>query len=622
MKLNFDSRANTLLIVPPFAGIDRPSLGVHLLQGCAREAGFAVAVLYANILFAAELGEKKYCGICYGSTTDLTGEQIFSPCGFEGNVPVETGAASHFKRSCQAELHFEQTELTALQLIAAEWVESLATSLADRGFTTVGCTTTFEQTAASIAILKKIKEKAPTTVTILGGANAEGDMASGLLSLNTSVDYIFSGESEKSFPTFLGTPRTQEQVANKIVWGEPCTDMDSLPTPKFSEYYEQLTEFLPQSRVAATNNIWLPYESSRGCWWGEKHHCTFCGINGQMMSFRHKSPGRVLSDLKQLTETHPSNKVCMVDNIMPHEFFQTLLPRLGEEIPSLHIFYEQKANLTLEKVITLKNSGVAIIQPGIESLSSSLLRKMDKGVSAKQNLALLRYARSVDLSVNWNLLYGFPGDEAREYEEILKVLPLLHHLQPPTGLFHLSIDRFSPYFKFPEKFGITNIQPIRAYASVFPSHADIGRIAYHFMGEYKSGAHEHPELICQISEELDTWRAHWETAAPPTLGITCLSDEHYLLIDTRGLPGTQELNFLSQAEAALILRGCRSEEKLKVGWALERFLLVELDDRCVPLVTADPTILRQFEQPSSPRATITSKGLEALSSRVDVALAG
>ena len=80
----------------------------------------------------------------------------------------------------------------------------------------------------------------------------------------------------------------------------------------------------------------------------------------------------------------------MVDNIMPHSYFSSVLPRVAAEVPGLHIFYEQKANLTLSKIELLKQAGVAVIQPGIEALSTPLLKLMKKGVRASQNLALLR----------------------------------------------------------------------------------------------------------------------------------------------------------------------------------------------------------------------------------------
>jgi hypothetical protein len=89
--------------------------------------------------------------------------------------------------------------------------------------------------------------------------------------------------------------------------------MDRIPTPSFEEYYKQYNYFLPRGVTGQTRDVWLPYESSRGGWWGEKHHCTFCGINGLGMKFREKSPDRVLAELRHLLAGHASNLITMYD---------------------------------------------------------------------------------------------------------------------------------------------------------------------------------------------------------------------------------------------------------------------------------------------------------------------
>src|SRR5450759_2538051 len=111
----------------------------------------------------------------------------------------------------------------------------------------------------------------------------------------------------------------------------------------------------------------------------------------------------------------------MVDNIMPYDYFQTLLPTLARSSLQAQIFYEQRANLRLWQVKSLRNAGIAVIQPGIEALSTPLLRLMRKGVSAAQNIRLLRYCRSCSLAVNWNLLYAFPQDRLSWYEDTLRL---------------------------------------------------------------------------------------------------------------------------------------------------------------------------------------------------------
>ena len=72
-----------LLIVPPFAAADRASLAAHLLQACARRAGFKVRILYANMVLAAEIGWSHYNAICdrkVGPPNLLVGERLFSGC--------------------------------------------------------------------------------------------------------------------------------------------------------------------------------------------------------------------------------------------------------------------------------------------------------------------------------------------------------------------------------------------------------------------------------------------------------------------------------------------------------------------------------------------------------------
>jgi ribosomal peptide maturation radical SAM protein 1 len=287
----------------------------------------------------------------------------------------------------------------------------------------------------------------------------------------------------------------------------------------------------------------------------------------------------------------------MVDNIMPFNFFKTLIPRLGDEVPDLHMFYEQKANLSLDKVEALKNAGVAIIQPGIEALSTSLLERMDKGVKAKQNIALLRYSRSVELKVNWNLLYAFPGDKNREYIETIELLPLIRHLNPPSGLFHLSLDRFSPYFNQPEKYGITRKYPWPGFQEFIPEDADPMKLSYHFFGDYQSDSNENRDLMNEIMDDIAAWEALWssDTSPRPSLAITPLSNTSFMLWDSRSLADTQEIQFMDWDQVKDILVEHPLSRRDDLRWAIDRKLFVEIDDRLVPLATAKPDLIRAAE---------------------------
>lgn len=593
---------DAIILVPPFAGLDRPSLGVHILQACAASRQIDVRVLYANLLLGAEIGELNYQAVCYAASGALLGERFFAAAAYD--LPPFGRDASYLSYCDSSseryddEVEIDLVELQRLQPRVQEWLDGIAAAVASRGYRVVGCTTTFEQTSASVALLNRIKQLRPETVTIIGGANCDGEMAEGITSLAAKIDFVFAGESEVSFPDFMSRVLSGELPGERIMRGQPCMNLDRLPTPDFSEYYEQLALAMPESSLVQGGLILLPYETSRGCWWGQKHHCTFCGLNAQTMEHREKSPDRVVGELQHLLEKHPTKVVCAVDNIMPHSYFRTLLPRLATEVPGLRAFYEQKSNLSLDHVLALKAAGICEIQPGIEALSTSLLKRMDKGVSAPQNIALMRYARAAGLSLTWNLLYAFPGDEIEDYEQTLALVPLLRHLSPPSGLSHLSIDRFSPYFSFPTRYGVTNVRPMPGYESVLPSSADVNKVAYHFVADYPSASRENPKLIERLKAEVDRWMALWrmDDEALPALALTPLSAESFLLFDSRGLEGSEQIQFIDGEQASVALTGRRSDERdAVVEWALEARLVAEIDSRFVPLATAAPEVLREFE---------------------------
>ena len=73
-------------------------------------------------------------------------------------------------------------------------------------------------------------------------------------------------------------------------------NLDTLPIPDYDDYIDALAS----SPAAADVTPMLMLETSRGCWWGEKHHCTFCGLNGLTMAFRSKTPERVIEEIETL----------------------------------------------------------------------------------------------------------------------------------------------------------------------------------------------------------------------------------------------------------------------------------------------------------------------------------
>jgi ribosomal peptide maturation radical SAM protein 1 len=151
---------------------------------------------------------------------------------------------------------------------------------------------------------------------------------------------------------------------------------------------------------------------------------------------------------------------------MDLDYISTLLPDLANTGWDLRLHYEVKSNLRRDHVKALGAAGVVHVQPGIESLSSRVLKIMDKGVDAVTNVRLLRDCEELYVTTPWNYLYGFPGEEAEDYRPVVEQFPNLHHLQPPRIATRIALERFSPYHQRPE-LGFAFRRPAEFYKHVY-----------------------------------------------------------------------------------------------------------------------------------------------------------
>uniref|UniRef100_J2JYZ2 Fe-S oxidoreductase n=1 Tax=Streptomyces auratus AGR0001 TaxID=1160718 RepID=J2JYZ2_9ACTN len=340
-----------------------------------------------------------------------------------------------------------------------EFTDELARRIAAGEPDVVGFTTTFQTLTASMAVARRLKELSPQTVTVFGGANCEGSMGEALHRNFDFVDYVVRGEGELAWPGLLRslTDEAAFETVPGLCWRDESgasvyNAVSTKPLPPAAmvlPHYDEYVEQFAKSHARFWLEPRLILESSRGCWWGEKHHCTFCGLNGASMMFRSKRPDQFIDDLVTLANRHRILDVMLVDNILDMAYLDSMLPALAEADIDLRLMYEIKANLRYEQLEVISKAGVVCVQPGVESLSSKVLKLMDKGVSGCLNVRMLRDAESLGLTVAWAYLYGFPGETAEDYTKIIEQFPKLHHLEPAGGDDRLAVQRFAPYFENP-----------------------------------------------------------------------------------------------------------------------------------------------------------------------------
>ena len=529
-------KAEVVLVNMPFAALFRPTIGLSLLKGSLASRGIPSRLLYFTIPLAERIGSELYVRLANQAplASDLVGEWIFSAelfqderGGFIDEIlgPGRQLHGAPYNDPGPVSADFVE-EVRKVRAMAADFLEFCACEVLQYSPRIVGFTSVFQQHVSSLALAKTIKARSPETFIVFGGSNCEGVMGAELARRFPFVDAVVSGEGDVVFPEIVlrvlngksvsdvpgiyTLENYEAAVAQGPSWSAAkVTDMDTLPVPDYDDFFLQHRESTLDPRIERQ----ILFETSRGCWWGERSHCTFCGLSKESMAYRSKSQERALDEITFQAERYPGCTVTAVDNILDLKYFKEFIPGLAARRLNLQLFYETKANLKKEQVRLLREAGITMIQPGIESFSDQVLTLMGKGVKALQNIQLLKWCREFGIMPYWNILWGFPGEEPEEYAHTADLIPLLTHLIPPQCVARIRLDRFSPNFKFAEQTGFVNVRPYPAYYHVFalPEEA-VNNLAYYFLYDYRE-PRDVAAYTGGVRQQVEKWWECQETSA-------------------------------------------------------------------------------------------------------------
>lgn len=602
--------SQVVLVNMPYGVLERPSIALGNLKAVLNRAKISVRALYANLRFASRVGTKRYRVVGLSTPEDLLGEWTFSQAAF-GHFEADL---ERYRREFYYDF-FEMlgvdrsafwTGIEYLRSQAQPFVEELAEEILASGAQIVGCTSTFQQHCASLALLRRLKSLSPSLITLMGGANTEGAMGLATRRNFPWVDYVVSGEAEELIvPLVEGLLQGQrEGFPSGVLGAQPpsgiprasLSRLDELPVPDFHDYFHELKQSQLKDDVVPA----LPVETSRGCWWGARHHCTFCGLNGHGMGYRTKSAQRALSEIQELSRTYQVQDFLIVDNILAQDYFHSLLPALAQTGPAYRFFVETKANLKRSQIEALMAAGFEWILPGLESLHDEVLKLMDKGTTGLINLQTLKWAREVGLRISWTILCGFPGERDEWYAEMAEWLPRLEHLQPPNAVCKVSYHRFSPYHERPQDYGV-QYAPSPNYAYVYPlPQEEFVDLAYFFVdveGSARSGL-EGPGVI-SLRRAAARWLTRFMKSALPAVLSLRETSEGLEILDTRSAaPRRRHLLTGLDREVYLALDSQQSEASLRrsleisadqLSACLDRLdqnlLILRVGDRILALAT-------------------------------------
>lgn len=515
------------LVSMPTLRDDIPSFQLALLKPTLERAGYSVVPHSLFLDFSRHVGPALNQALAEVRMT-LTGEWIWTKAAFGALRPSREYVERYrvdLDELCEAAGVTPKALVALRERGCPAFIERVVEGHDWGQYAFVGFTVVFQQLLASLALAKALKARWPKLPIVFGGASFEDDIAAEVMARCPFVDVVHCGDADLTLPELSrrvsnrlpldGLPGAMFRAADGTVRyagrAPNLEQMELTPLPDFDEFLARRDDLgLPSDRP-----LMLPLETARGCWYGMKNHCTFCGLNRQGMAFRAKPPAQVLEYLEALSRRYGTRHFNAIDNILAPDYAQALFGVLAEAKSDLELHYEIRPTVGREQLREMRRGGLVSVQPGVESLSTHVLTLMKKFTTGVKNVELLKWTAYYEIQNAYNLLYGFPGETVGDYELTARLLPQLFHFQPPYGFVKARADRGSPMFEAPTAQQMGSLAPVPVYQHLFPADFDLSRISYYF-DDTRTNVPP-PETYEACHELVDEWTARWKSAERPTL---------------------------------------------------------------------------------------------------------
>ncbi len=563
------------LISTPWPLFDRPSIQLGALKAYikrnlphilpdAHHIYLSIAEglrydLYKEISERTWLSEPLYAALLYPDRA-TTIERFWNK---------RASGLSLAKRHGFFEIYNTLKELSSQILETQDWEDYLL----------AGFSICFGQLTSSLYFIREIKNRAPSLKIVIGGSACAGNMGESLLRTFPEIDFVVPGEGE--LPLFgliksLEHPRygaRPDAIPGLITrheepGGEGLSQvhyLDSLPTPDYDDYFKQLRSldhektFLPE----------VPMEISRGCWWrktiGPKgtSGCAFCNLNLQWHGYRAKSAKRTVAEIDFLSAQYQILSISFIDNLLPFKGLEQLFQSINGLGKDLRLFSEIRATTPAEVLAEMGAAGMRQVQVGIESLSTCLLRKLNKGTTTIDNMEIMKNCENPALpDLTGNLILSFPSSDEQDVAETMANLEFALPLRPLKGVpFWLGYG--SPVYFNTDAYGLKRVRNHPFYAQLFPPNILKGLQlmiqGYHGCIRYQN------RIWRPVKKRLEEWRMtylklHSTPGAPPILSYQDGGD--FMIIHQRRL-GTLDMTHRLKGASRKIYLFCQTKRTIE-----------------------------------------------------------
>jgi ribosomal peptide maturation radical SAM protein 1 len=497
--------------IKAYLNATHPDVGVdadHAFLSVATALGYP---LYREISERTWLSEAVYAALLYPERIDII-ENFFNRQARSGSLAGKTG----FKK------------ITSLVKKATDVI------LADdrwKNYRLAGFSVCLCQLTSALYFIKRLKQQSPRLLVVVGGSTFSGSVTAGFFDVFTEVDlvvlgqligYLKTAEDLSAMPSIPGivTADTVKTDGERNYF-QQLKQLKVLPAPDFDAYFERLKSSNPQQMFFPT----LPVETSRGCWWqrrsasGKSSGCAFCNLNLQWKGYRSKPSAQVADEIDYLTTKYQTLSVAIVDNVLPKRTSNELFKKLAGLNKDLRVFSEIRATTTYPELSLMASAGIQEVQIGIEALATSLLKKLNKGTTAVQNLEIMRDCEALGIKNYSNLILHFPGSDEQDVTETLRNLDFVRPYRPLKAVgFWLGLG--SPVWQNPEFYQIKAVFNHPNWKSLFPGNV---RAAMKFMIQAYRGNLGHQRQIWRpVAEKVEAWRHNYNALSTRLQGSPAL----------------------------------------------------------------------------------------------------
>ncbi len=501
------------LVSTPWPLFNRPSIQLGTLKAyLSRELpDVGVSALHFYLPVAARIGYNLYRALC--ERTWLA-ESVYAALLYPQRLPQ---IGKLFCREAAGNADLAGVDFAGLVARVGRVSESLVENVKWDRFGLVGFSLSLCQLTSSLYFIRRVRRAVPEAFVVVGGSTFSGASARRLVEEVPEIDAVIQGEGElplaavtaqlarrgrlKSLPPGVVTRQGPEDETGF----SQLPDLRRLPVPDYDDYFAQLAAMPPRRRFFAT----LPIEASRGCWWRRKARadrpsgCAFCNLNLQWEGYRRKDADQVAGEVAHLSRRYQLLSLAFMDNVLPTSGAMALFDRLAALGMDFKIFAEIRAGFPLECLRVMAAAGMAEVQVGIEALSTRLLRKLNKGTSAIENLEIMKNCEALGIRSRSNLIVHFPGSDERDVAETLTTLEYAAVFRP------LRVVRFwlglgSPVWEDPGTYGITRLGNHRYWRTLFPE--DVCRRLDFMIQAYRGDRVRQRRLWRPVREKVRQWR--------------------------------------------------------------------------------------------------------------------